>query len=76
MSVCVNSPLSFLPTGSGVAASSQSCATEPVEEKTGPQPHENWKACLIKENVYLPLRPYGNDTVDLPFQNVNIKNDW
>lgn len=31
---------------------------------------------LIKENVDLPLRPYGNDTVDLSFQNVNIMVDW
>lgn len=73
--VSVNSPLFFLPTGSGAAASSQSCETETAEEKTGPQPQQNWKVCLIKENVSLPLRPCGNDTVDVPFQNVNIKYD-
>ena len=73
--VSVNSPLFFLPTGSGAAVSSQSCETETAEEKTGPQPQQNWKACLIKENVSLPLRPCGNDTVDVPFQNVNIKYD-
>ncbi|MXQ92101.1 hypothetical protein E5288_WYG012359 [Bos mutus] len=54
--------------GSGAAASSQSCETETAEEKTGPQPQQNWKVCLIKENVSLPLRPCGNDTVDVPFQ--------